>query len=169
MTVSDAELIGTLKEQEAELQYDAFDENEAFELALAVRERAVREGFAIACDVRTWSRQLVFLTLPGTTPVLADWIRRKTFVVQRWGKSSYRALIENNRQRLFNVDDGFDLKDYALHGGSFPIRLKGTGVIGALTISGLHEHDDHEIARTALCERLGFQRTDFALPPRSGA
>jgi uncharacterized protein (UPF0303 family) len=169
VTVSDTATIEMLKKQEADLQFDAFDENEAFALGIAVRDRAVREHLAIACDIRTWNRQLAFFAMPGTSPVLADWIRRKNFVVQRWGKSSYRALLENNRERLLRVDEGFDPADYALHGGAFPIRVKGTGVIGSVTISGLHEHDDHEIARTAICERLGLKAEDFALPPRPNA
>jgi uncharacterized protein (UPF0303 family) len=167
--VSDTAIIEILKKQEADLQFDAFDENEAFALAMAVRDRAVREQLPIACDVRTWNRQLVFFAMPRTPPVLADWIRRKNFVVQRWGKSSYRALLENRRERLLPVDEGFDPADYALHGGAFPIRVKGTGVIGSVAISGLHEHDDHEIVRTAICERLGLEAGDFALPPRSNA
>jgi len=38
---------------------------------------------------------------------------------------------------------GADPRDYATHGGGFPIFLVGTGCIGAITVSGLPERDDH--------------------------
>jgi uncharacterized protein (UPF0303 family) len=51
-----------------------------------------------------------------------------------------------------------------LAGGGFPIRVKGAGMIGCLTISGLHERDDHAVAVDALCDELGLDKKEFALP-----
>ena len=49
-------------------------------------------------------------------------------------------------------------------GGGFPISVKGAGVIGALTISGLPGRRDHGVAVDALCEHLGLDKTAYALP-----
>ncbi len=37
-------------------------------------------------------------------------------------------------------------EEYAFHGGSFPIIVKGTGLVGTLTISGLAQELDHALA-----------------------
>jgi uncharacterized protein (UPF0303 family) len=50
---------------------------------------------------------------------------------------------------------GLPVADYASHGGSFPIRVLGAGVIGSVTVSGLPQREDHQLAVEALCSLLG--------------
>jgi uncharacterized protein (UPF0303 family) len=50
-------------------------------------------------------------------------------------------------------------------GGGFPIRVKGAGLIGAITVSGLHERDDHGVVVAAICDHLGVDQTPLRLPP----
>ena len=49
----------------------------------------------------------------------------------------------------------FDQQEFAAHGGSFPIYLRGTGVVGTVTVSGLPQKADHELVVEALSEILG--------------
>ncbi len=47
------------------------------------------------------------------------------------------------------------MADYIEDGGSFPLTVAGVGVVGSVTISGLTDREDHELAVEALCAALG--------------
>jgi uncharacterized protein (UPF0303 family) len=49
--------------------------------------------------------------------------------------------------------------DYASHGGCFPIRVQGTGVVAAVTVSGLPQRADHDLSVEGVCGVLG---SDYA-------
>jgi len=40
--------------------------------------------------------------------------------------------------------------EYAPHGGCFPDHHQGTGVVGTITVSGLHQEDDHKVVLQAI-------------------
>lgn len=159
-----ADDIRTIIEQEKGLVFPAFDEHVAFAVATAVRERAVSETLGIACGIRLWDRPLVYFGMPGATGDNEQWIRRKSNVVQRLLKASYRSKLENNEERSFPPHRNLPVDDFALSGGSFPVRVVGAGVIGAVTVSGLHERVDHEVVVQAICQVLKLDYGSFALP-----
>lgn len=150
--------------QEQNLVFDAFSEETAFSLGLSIRERAVREGLGLVADVRLWDRPLFYCAMPGTTGDNQHWVRRKANLVQRLQKSSYRVVLETNfADRQFPASRHMPVSEFALAGGGFPIRVTGIGVVGAITVSGLHERDDHEVAVAAACAVLGRDLAEFAL------
>jgi len=53
------------------------------------------------------------------------------------------------------ADNGLSDADFAPHGGSFPINVRGTGCIGAVTVSGLPQREDHNMVVEALSALLG--------------
>ena len=151
--------------QEQALVFAQFDEHVAFSLGMRVRERGLSEKLGIVCDIRTWDRPLFYMALPPTTGDNQHWVRRKYNLVQRVSKSSYRVVLENSSGvDHFQPRRGLDNENFVLAGGGFPIRVKGAGMIGCLTISGLHERDDHAVAVDALCDELGLDKKEFALP-----
>ncbi|WP_421759519.1 heme-degrading domain-containing protein [Devosia sp.] len=159
-----AEDIAKIIEQEQGLVFAQFDESMAFSLGARVRERAVREKLGLVVDIRTWDRPMFYCAMPGTTADNPEWVRRKFNVVRRLQKSTYRLVLEQNREdRLFPPTRALDAADYVLAGGGFPLRIKGFGPIGCLTISGLHERDDHQVAVDAVCEELGLDKAAFTL------
>jgi uncharacterized protein (UPF0303 family) len=45
---------------------------------------------------------------------------------------------------------GLDEKDFLARGGSIPIFVKNAGMIATITVSGLHDEEDHKIIIDAL-------------------
>ena len=158
-----AEDIALVKKQEQDLVLNEFDETVAFTLGSAIRDRALAEGLSLVVDIRTWDRQMFFSATPGTSADNAEWVRRKINSVRRFQRASYRLVLERG-EAPFSVQSGADPADYVIAGGGFPIRVKGAGIIGCLTISGLPGRSDHGVAVAALCDHLGLDRAVYALP-----
>lgn len=157
--------IALIRQQETELAFAEFNELVAHSLGEGIRERALREKLVIVVDIRTFDRQLYFMALPGTTADNSEWVRRKFNLVRQVQKSSYRAVLENKSDAdHFLPRRGLDNADFVLAGGGFPIRVKGAGVIGCITVSGLHERDDHQVAVDGICEELGVDKAAYTLP-----
>ena len=165
-----AEDIAKIIEQERGLVFPAFDENAAFAIGASIREWAVRESLGLVADVRLWDRPLFYCAMPGTTADNPNWVRRKANTVQRLHKSTYRLVLEaGGNERLFPQHRALPPEDYVMAGGGFPITVKGIGMVGAVTVSGLHERSDHDVAVAAICDYLGADRVAFALPPLGAA
>lgn len=158
--------IARIAEQEAKLVFDSFDEATAFAIGSAIRERGLREKLPIIVEIRTWDRPLFYAALAGSTADNANWARRKRNVVQNFLRSTYRMVLEQQREdRTFKPGAGLSSADYVLAGGGFPVTVKGAGVIGVIAVSGLPERDDHGIVVEAVARHLGLDANALALPP----
>ena len=154
--------------QEKALTFQEFDEGTALKLGLAIRDEAERRGFAVAIDIRFAHRQLFFFAMPGTGPDNIEWIRRKVNTCLRFQKPSY-AVGRGWAARGIgpSVERGLDPMDYVGAGGAFPIRLKGTGVVGTVTVSGVPERDDHMLVVRGIAAVLGVSLNGLELPPEA--
>jgi len=163
MTMAAAEDIARVKQQEQELMLPRFDDDVAFALGSAIRERALAEGLSLVVDIRSWDRQMFFAATAGTSADNAEWVRRKINTVRRFARASYRMVLERG-EAPFSPQSGADPADYVIAGGGFPLRVAHAGIVGCLTISGLPGRDDHGVAVDALCDHLGLDRAVYALP-----
>jgi uncharacterized protein (UPF0303 family) len=155
--------------QENELQFSRFDEDAAWQLGARLRELAVLRKLGVAIDVRRFGQPLFYSALAGTSPDNPEWVRRKSNVVARFHRSSYAIGLELQQTGGSLLEKhGLSLADYAVHGGSFPIRVTSAGVIGSVTVSGLPQRADHELAVEALCAELGKDYASLALPASPG-
>lgn len=160
-----AEDVERIIEQERRLVFSGFDEGAAFAIGSAIRERALQEGLSLVADVRLWDRPLFYMAMPGTTADNPHWVRRKANTVQRLQKSTYRVVLEKSWEGdVFPPTRALDPMEFVLAGGGFPIRVEGVGVIGAVTVSGLPQRDDHAVVVAALCSHLGLDAPSLALP-----
>jgi uncharacterized protein (UPF0303 family) len=142
--------------QERELELPRLDAQTAWELGTRLRTMALDRGLSIVVDVRRFGQPLFYCALDGTTPDNPEWVRRKGNVVERFHRSSYaiRLKLQTSNETLAEKQ-GLPMADYAEHGGSFPLRVAGAGVVGSVTVSGLDGRDDHGMAVEALCGLLG--------------
>jgi len=142
--------------QERELQFDRFDLDAAWQLGSALRRMAADRKLGVVIDITLFSMQVFYAALEGATPDNPSWVRRKRNTVFRLFRSSYATGLSLLKQQT-NLQAKLGLPDaeYAAHGGSFPIVVKGTGCIGAVTVSGLPQRDDHNLVVEALSEVLG--------------
>jgi uncharacterized protein (UPF0303 family) len=151
-----ADDVARIAVQEQELQFASFDEETAWRLGSHVRALAIARKLSLVVDVRRFAQPLFYAALPGTTPDNVEWVRRKSNTTFRFHRSSYAIGLEMEEKKTNLVERyGLPVADYASHGGSFPIRVLGAGVIGSVTVSGLPQREDHQLAVEALCSLLG--------------
>ena len=140
-----------LAAEEAELHFPRFTEDDAWELGSALVVAARAAHAPVAVDVTRHGHQLFHAALPGSSPDNDRWIERKARVVDRFGHSSLymRVLCERDGTTLaekFLLDP----REYAAHGGAFPLLVRGVGPIGTVVVSGLPQVDDHRMVVAAL-------------------
>ncbi|MFJ4617869.1 heme-degrading domain-containing protein [Streptomyces sp. NPDC088812] len=148
------EITPTLEElqaQERRLVLKQFTHDDAWALGTLLVELARERQAPVAIDIHRAGQQLFHAALPGSAPDNDAWIARKRRVVERYGVSSY---LVGSRFRAkgttFEESSRLDPDTYAAHGGSFPINVEGVGVIGAVTVSGLPQLEDHRFVVEAL-------------------
>ncbi|MFD1199484.1 heme-degrading domain-containing protein [Brucella gallinifaecis] len=150
--------------QEQALIFRSFDEDDAFSLGYNIRELAVKQQLSVAIDISLWDRRLFFAATAGTTSDNSEWLRHKFNVVRRFHVSSYRLVLEQDREdKIFAAHKALDVADYALAGGGFPINVRKVGVIGAAIVSGLPQCDDHNLVVRAIAEHLEQDPVALAL------
>lgn len=148
--------LARIAEQEEQLRFDSFDLATAWQLGRLLQEMAEARGLGVAIDVQLHAMPAFYAALPGSTPDNASWIRRKRNTTLRLFKSSYATGLSLAKQKTTLLDKlALPDADYAPHGGSFPILVKGTGCIGAVTVSGLPQREDHNMVVEALAQMLG--------------
>jgi uncharacterized protein (UPF0303 family) len=142
--MTDDTLLQSLIEQEERLVFRRFTLDVALDLGAHLLAEARHRDLAVAVTVRHGRQRAFQAALPGSSLDNDEWLDRKARVVERYGQSSYRV------GESFRVHGGsFDEKSrldtglYAAHGGLFPVRVVGVGVVGSAGVSGLPQADDH--------------------------
>jgi endoglucanase len=143
--------LATLLRQEQLLQFDSFGNDDALALGLKVIELARAAHKIVAVNITRDGTMLFFHGMQGTTADNANWIRRKSNLVNRTGHSSFYTHTEvRNEGGDYEALPELDMRDYAAHGGSFPLVVKGKGRIGTVTVTGLPGPEDHAMVVAAL-------------------
>ena len=153
------DVLKQLLDEEQELQFTGFNEASAWRIGSQLVERAVRENLSITIDITRGAHQLFHASLSGTSADNDEWVKRKVRLVYRFGHSSFYMgqLLKSKGKRL---EEAYLLpeSDYAPNGGCFPVIVKGTGMVGTITISGLPQEEDHKLVVQAIRNYLAQEQ-----------
>ena len=154
-SVDPEEWIAQLRGHERDLVFERFDHADAWRLGSAITERAIAAGHRVAIDIRRPGLILFRAALAGATEDQEHWVRRKAAVVLRLESSSalIAAEIASRGGDPFAVG-WLDPREYALAGGSFPVRVRGVGVVAAVTVSGMTSAEDHALVVEVIADHL---------------
>ncbi|HEY4332633.1 MAG TPA: heme-degrading domain-containing protein [Ilumatobacteraceae bacterium] len=136
--------LAALAEQEQRIIFDVFDNDTAWVLGVQMVDAARSAGLAVVVSITRNGQRLFHAALNGTSPDNDAWVERKSRVVTRFGHSSLHVGAQARAAgSTFEERSRLDPDEYAAHGGSFPITVRGVGVVGAVTVSGLPQVEDH--------------------------
>lgn len=139
-------LLKQLLAEEQRLQFAHFSHQRAWELGCALKEAAESRNAHVAIDITLNNHSLFSFAMPGTTPDNQEWIRRKRNVVQRYQHSSwYMGNYYKAKESTIEKSSLVDPKEFAPYGGSFPLSVRLVGVVGAISVSGLPQQEDHRL------------------------
>lgn len=139
-------LMESIKAQESMYAFDRIDEDLALQMGIYVIRCAREIGKPVATRITLNRRTLFAYSMPGTKPESDNWIRRKENLSYATNGSSYywECWCELGEHPF--EWRGMTYQDYAPAGGCFPLCVKGVGMVGTLTISGMASHEDHALA-----------------------
>lgn len=148
--------------EERSLTLNHFTAEDAFDIGCQLRNRLreISENPAVVNIALANSQSVIFhaASRSGVLPDNDTWVARKRNTVLRWGVSSWAM---NNKYQ--GDEAGFAAKfslgaraaEFAIHGGGFPVRVKGVeGVVAVIVVSGLKQNEDHQVVVEALEKAL---------------
>ena len=150
------DILQQLLQEEQDLQFTSFNEDTAWTLGSQLVEQVRTRGLPVTIDITRGTHQLFHVSARGTSSDNDEWVKRKVRLVYRFGHSSFYMgqLLKSKGKRLeeaYLVSES----EYAAHGGCFPVLVKGTGLIGTITVSGLPQEEDHKLVVEAIRKYLG--------------
>lgn len=145
------DILQTLLQQEADLQFPSFNEDTAWDIGSWLVEYAKTHNLPITIDITRGTQQVFHAARPGASADNDEWVKRKVRVVNRFGHSSfYIGQMLKSKGKTIEQSYLIPESEYAPHGGCFPILIRGTGMVGTITVSGLPQEEDHKLVVLAI-------------------
>lgn len=145
----------TQKKNEAEgfkkIELDSFSNRMALDMGIKILDLAESRRQHIAIEISRLNHS-IFLYVDDVLPVdKHNWLRRKANVAKQFEESSL-SVKNDLKEGNMTLEEtfGLDEKDFLAKGGSIPIFVKAAGMIATITVSGLHDEEDHKIIVDAL-------------------
>jgi uncharacterized protein (UPF0303 family) len=140
----------SLLAEESSLTVGSFSNDAAWRLGSLLVERARSGKLPIAVGIMRAGQRLFWYGAEGSGPDNDGWLERKLRTALRFGHSSLYMGMKIASRDIGIEQYGICFGEYSLHGGAVPIVLRGTGLVGALAVSGLDQEEDHRMAAEAL-------------------
>lgn len=136
------------------LELDNFNNSLGLEMGLAIVKLAKERNQNIAVQVDRLNHT-IFLFVDDNLPAdKHNWLRRKANVSKHFEESSLSVKNDlTNGNMTLEKTFALDEKEYLAKGGSIPVFVKNAGMVAIITVSGLHDEEDHKIIIEALKEK----------------
>lgn len=143
-------LLKSLLQEENDFQFAEFTNDTAYQVGSRIVEKALRENKSLVVNIQRDGELLFYTKMNGATVENDDWVTRKNNAVLHFKHSSYYMHVY-----LKSIDSNveaysLDPQACAAEGGAFPLILKGIGVAGTITVSGLPGEEDHAMITSVL-------------------
>ncbi len=145
-------MIEELETEYLGLVLTAFTETEALHLGQILLDLA--QGLPVVINIRSAERVFFHAALPGSGPMNDAWARRKSNCALFFRLPSLLVGEKNRLKSETVARHGLSTEDYADHGGSVPIQVKGAGVVAVATVSGLPSIEDHRLVVAGLRQMM---------------
>ena len=153
------DILRELLQEEQDLQFTKFNEATAWEIGSQLVERSARDNLPVTIDITHGVHHLFHASLYGTSPDNDEWVKRKVRLVNRFRHSSlYMSQLLKSKGKRIEEVYLVDESKYAPHGGCFPVIVKGTGMIGTITVSGLSQEEDHKLVVQTIRDYLAQEQ-----------
>ncbi|WP_145156425.1 MULTISPECIES: heme-binding protein [Paenibacillus] len=132
---------------EKELEFASFSHQDALAIGNRIVQYAQENNVAVAIHIER-NRVPVFTHLmDGTSEENYTWLYRKKRIVDHYNRSSAYIAERFTQSGASHAEHSLlSAAEYQAVGGSIPIRVKGVGVVGSVTVGGLTGELDHAYA-----------------------
>ncbi|GAA4684608.1 heme-binding protein [Frondihabitans cladoniiphilus] len=144
--------IAQLEQELADLRFDdigVVDQSAAYALGTLAAEIIREREVALAVQVVLGDHIVYKAALGGVPQGTTDWLRRKANVTKRDRLPSLLVRLRLEESGRTAEQLGWNDRDFAAYGGSFPI-LVGGELVGTITTSGAADVVDHEVVVAAV-------------------
>jgi uncharacterized protein (UPF0303 family) len=149
-------LIETMEKQEEVLQFPHFNRQDGWDLGHVFASLIAEKKLPAPICIRLVSGLIVFQWAgDGTNPDNEHWMLRKFRSVRDMERSSLLSAAFFKKKGETLEDYGYTSADYVVVGGGFPIKIKGSGLAGVATVSGLPQFEDHDLLVEGFSRYLG--------------
>lgn len=141
--------------EEEMLQFEHFSHKDALDLGMKLLEHSdLQAAGPVAIEI-VLNGLTVFRYFPDGTSLYNEiWLKWKRNTVNMKQTSSLRVFAELEKSGENLEDWHLDPKEFAACGGGFPIRIRNSGIVGFIGVSGLPHLKDHKIIIDALQDYL---------------
>lgn len=134
---------------ELDYVFKSFSNDKGMQIGLEII-KIVKEMDKSVAIVIEKNKTIIFLHLmDGAQEENLFWAKRKSRVTDIFGKSS-KLVGEIYKSKGKDFSLMYEPNKYQAVGGSIPIFIENTGMIGSITISGLSSIEDHEVILKAI-------------------
>ncbi|CAD0089745.1 unnamed protein product [Aureobasidium vineae] len=143
--------LSAISQIDSSILFSTFTAADAWTLGCLLRSRLSTFASPTVISITLANNTPLFYTAvkSGVTPDNSAWVARKSATVLRFGASTWYmhnkfAGDEKAFAEKYCLLD--KAKEFAIHGGGFPVRVKGVeGVVAVIVVSGLKQQQDHQI------------------------